>query len=61
MTLYLWVGEPIRFTTGSTRVNRVVDEPNQKSTRIKICNLTWPIFMMSQVSSWVSTYFDNSR
>jgi len=28
---------PSLLTTGSTRVSRVLDEPGQKSTRIKIC------------------------
>jgi len=35
---FIWrVGEPIRLTTGSTRMSRVLDEPGQKSTRIEIC------------------------
>jgi len=37
VTLYLQVGEPTRFTTGSTRVSRVLGEPGQKLTRIEIC------------------------
>jgi len=37
VTLYLRVGEPTRLTMGSIRVSRVLGEPGQKLTRIKIC------------------------
>jgi len=32
----LGVDEPTRFTTGSTRMSQVLDEPGQKSTCIEI-------------------------
>ena len=34
---YLRVGESTRLITGSTQMNRVLDEPGQISTRIGIC------------------------
>ena len=44
MTLYLWVGEPTRLTTESTRVSWVLSESDKKSTHIEICKhiLTQP-------------------
>jgi len=49
---YLQVGEPTRLTTDSTRMSRVVDEPDQKSTCIEICK---------KIKIYVPTHFDNFK
>jgi len=63
VTLYVWVSEPTQFTTGSTRVSRVLDGLDQKSTCIKVCKRisTQPEILVGRVGSKVPTNFDNSN
>jgi len=39
VTLYLWVGSPIRLTTGSTQVSQVLGGLGKKLTRTEICKI----------------------
>jgi len=41
VTLYLWVGSPIRLTTGSTQVSQVLGGLGKKLTRTEICKIFW--------------------